>query len=129
LRKFIEIYMEWLFAGEKEKTGDCACALFLREMSEPTPALDVIFEEFIEPKAKVLWELLQQARPELGQDREQLLFHAASIVGQCLHYRFSRPCILRMHRKERFSDDDIRRIAEHIASFSLSGLGLRDVTQ
>jgi AcrR family transcriptional regulator len=129
LRKYIEVYMEWLFAEENEKAGGCACALFQREMSDPTPALDVIVEEFIEPKAKVLWGLLRQARPELGNDREQLQFHAASIVGQCQHYRFALPVILRLLRKKKFSQEYIRRIAEHIANFTLRGLGLKEVIE
>ncbi|MGH9804053.1 MAG: CerR family C-terminal domain-containing protein [Candidatus Acidiferrales bacterium] len=126
LRKYIGLYMGWLFAEESEKGGPCACALFQREMSSPTPALDVIVEEFIEPKSTVLWGLLQQARPELGSDREQLLFHAASIVGQCLHYRLVLPVILRLHKKDNFSQEEIRRIAEHIANFTLRGLGLSE---
>lgn len=129
LRRFIELYMDWLFGEESEKAGTCTCALFQREMNDPTPALDVIVEEFIEPKAEVLCDLLQQARPELGTNKEKLLLHAASIVGQCLHYRFALPVILRLHKKEKFSEENIRRIADHIATFTLRGLGLEEAAE
>ena len=46
-----------------------------------------------------------------------------SILGQCLYYRHSHPVLLRLHPKLHYSRKEIEALADHVADFSLAGLG------
>ena len=52
-----------------------------------------------------------------------LSFLAQSILGQILHYRVFKPMLERMAIGDLSDRTQIRRIADHIARFSLGGLG------
>ena len=92
-----------------------------REMSDPTPALEVIVKEFIAPKRELLCKLIAQANPALRHDKD-LTFYAASIMGQILYYRTSLPVFLRLFETEEMTPELLERIATHIADFTLAAL-------
>ncbi|MBX7220234.1 MAG: CerR family C-terminal domain-containing protein [Blastocatellia bacterium] len=118
LRLYIEEFMKSLFVSDE---SDRHMRLMAREMSDPTPALDAVIDEFIEPKSNILKQLVAQARPDLDPETE-VPFYALSIVGQCLHYRLTQPVILRLMKREKMTSEMLDQISVHIAAFSLAAL-------
>jgi hypothetical protein len=47
---------------------------------------------------------------------------AFSLVGQCLHYRFTRPVLTQLMGAEAFAALDLGTLADHITEFSLAAL-------
>ena len=121
IRLYIEDYMRSMFDCDVTNRH---MALMAREMTDPTPALSVITEEFIAPKAKILRALIAQVRPDLA-DTQELHFHAASVVGQCLHYRMTLPVTLKLLKRKKMTPELLRQVTEHIADFSLLALEAR----
>lgn len=95
--------------------------LMMRELTEPTNALDDLVEESIRPNFNLLTGIVRQL---LGRDagEETVRMCAASIVGQCLHYCHARPVITRLSPHQTFDPSDIGRLAEHITQFSLGAI-------
>ncbi|MEW6735762.1 MAG: CerR family C-terminal domain-containing protein [Acidobacteriota bacterium] len=116
--RYIEEFIRSLFESDESNRHVC---LMMREMSDPTPALDVVVEEFIVPKFKVLQALIAQARPDLDPAKDVPL-HVLSIVGQCLHYHFTLPVILKLLKRKKMTEDLIKQVSKHVADFSLRAL-------
>ncbi|HZH02158.1 MAG TPA: CerR family C-terminal domain-containing protein [Myxococcaceae bacterium] len=95
--------------------------MMMREMSQPTPALDVIYKEDIEPKLSCLMELLTMLRPDL-RGQLDLKLTALSVVGQCLYYECQRPILERMLGPKSLTPSFFRRAADHVAQFTLDAL-------
>jgi TetR/AcrR family transcriptional regulator, regulator of cefoperazone and chloramphenicol sensitivity len=95
--------------------------LLVREMNEPTEALDKLVEEEIRPRHEhieaVVRELLSPDAPA-----HQVDLCVWSILGQCLFYQHSRPVIVRLHPEYRYSPDEITHLAEHITRFTLGAI-------
>jgi len=118
IRDYIRELMHALFFTEDARLQ---AKLMFREMSDPTPALEVIIKEFIAPKRDLLCRLIAQANPMLRHD-ENLTFYAASIIGQILYYRTSLPVFLRLADSEEMTPELLDRVAGHIADFTLAAL-------
>lgn len=118
IREFIREFMYPLTYTDE---AGCHLSLMAREMTNPTPALDVIIEEFIKPKSRVIAELVAIARPDLI-GTERLVLTAISIVAQCLHYKMTQPVTLKLIGESRLTPELIERISSHIADFSISAL-------
>src|SRR2546423_2550453 len=118
IRQYIRELMHALFFTEDARLQ---AKLMFREMSDPTPALEVIVKEFIAPKRELLCKLIAQANPALRHDKD-LTFYAASIMGQILYYRTSLPVFLRLFETEEMTPELLERIATHIADFTLAAL-------
>src|SRR5437764_3304520 len=118
IRQYIRELMHALFFTEDARLQ---AKLMFREMSDPTPALEVIVKEFIAPKRELLCKFISQANPALRHDRD-LTFYAASIMGQILYYRTSLPVFLRLFETEEMTPELLERIAIHIADFTLAAL-------
>ena len=95
--------------------------LMLREMAEPTAALDVLVEDTIRPHFNLLNSIVKDL---LGPSASQQGVRAAafSIVGQCLFYCHARPVINRLVPRQRFGLKEIERLAGHISTFSLAAI-------
>lgn len=95
--------------------------LILREMIEPTAALDELVQEEIRPMADnlqgIIGELLGGAA-----DEETVRFCATSIVSQCVFYNHCRPVLTRLFPKVKYGPPSTRALAEHITEFSLAGI-------
>jgi TetR/AcrR family transcriptional regulator, regulator of cefoperazone and chloramphenicol sensitivity len=89
-----------------------------RELAEPTKVLDMIAEEGVKPRFKLLSEIV---RSVLGDSASDVLVMrcAHSIVGQVLFYHFARPMLARVFPAASL---DLEALAEHIATFSLGGI-------
>lgn len=95
--------------------------LLLRELVNPTDALEVLFEHFTRPQAMRLRTLLEEILgpkvPEVALGRAMI-----SVFGQCVAYVTARPMILRLMPGLYQTDDFIARTAAHVAAFSWAGL-------
>jgi TetR/AcrR family transcriptional regulator, regulator of cefoperazone and chloramphenicol sensitivity len=118
IREYIQELMYALFFTEDARLQ---AKLMFREMSDPTPALDVIIKEFIAPKRELLCKLIGQANPALRDDKD-LSLYAASIIGQILYYRTSLPVFLRLYEAEEMTPELLERVASHIADFTLTAI-------
>ncbi|MDD5383993.1 MAG: CerR family C-terminal domain-containing protein [Gallionella sp.] len=119
LRLFIRDFMLMLL---DETNGSLPCRIMARELADPTPALDKIVREAIAPLHDFLGKLLREiAGGKTGEAELRRCMH--SILGQCLYYRHSHPVLQRLHPKLRYDHKKIETIAEHIADFSLAGIG------
>ena len=118
IRLYIDDYMHSILGCD---VTDRHMSLMAREMNDPTAALDTVIDEFIAPKARILRALIAQLRPDLA-DKQDLHFHAASIVGQCLHYRMTLPVTLKLLKRKRMTPELLQQVSNHIANFSLRAL-------
>ena len=99
--------------------------LVMREMVEPTSALDMMIEEGIRSLFGQLVDIVQSLLGDAAEE-ETVLACSRSVMSQCLFYLFSRSVITRMSSEHRFDPSDIGTIADQILSFSLHALaGLR----
>lgn len=99
--------------------------LVMREMVEPTSALDMMVDEGIR---SLFGQLVDIVRSLMGEnaDEETVLACSRSVMSQCLFYLFSRSVITRMSSEHQFDQTDIDTISGQILSFSLHALdGLR----
>jgi len=92
-----------------------------REHIEPTSALDIIIEEDLRPAFNRLNAIVRQLLGNEANDQKVLLC-SMSVLGQCLYFRYSKPVISRILRKDCYTVEEIGEIADHIANYSLEAL-------
>lgn len=95
--------------------------LMVREMAEPTHALDALVRDQIQPMSRqlagIVGELLgRRAAPELVRAC------SLSVVSQVLFYHTCRPVISRLFPEMKFDRAQLDRLAAHITEFSLIAL-------
>jgi AcrR family transcriptional regulator len=95
--------------------------LMVKELYEPSGALDRLIEKVVRPITDFLEGLVIEL---LGEDAEPDLVHqsAGSIISQCVIYSYSREIFLRTGDITSFDEATLDRIAAHIARFSLAAL-------
>ncbi len=95
--------------------------LMVREMIEPTRALDALVENNIRPIAQQLESLVEGM---LGPMANSKLIHLCtrSIVAQCVFYHHARPVINRLYPNQKYDQDDVEQLADHVTRFSLGAL-------
>lgn len=96
--------------------------LILREMIDPTPALDERVRDMMQPMLGVLKRVigLLVSRP---LDEEEMFHACTSIMGQITLHRHCTSVVSRLFPKEATYDTDmIDRLARHVTEFSLAGL-------
>ncbi len=95
--------------------------LVMREMVDPTSALDMMLDEgiltLLEQLAGIVRELLGNAH-----DRELVLICTRSIVSQCLIFLFSRSVMDRLAPEHKFDPDDLEGISNQILLFSMKAI-------
>ncbi|MCX7089157.1 MAG: CerR family C-terminal domain-containing protein [Methylococcales bacterium] len=99
----------------------CFNKLILREIYEPTKALDEILLTCIMPQLTQLEDILQQL---LGEKTDKLTVQRSmwSILGQCLPFLHSRSIIDRLYPELIANPLAIQATAQHITQFSLQAL-------
>lgn len=97
--------------------------LIMRELVEPTTALDMLVDEGIR---SMFGHLVAIVRAIVGDQVEDdvVLACARSIISQCLFYLFSRPVISRMAPEQKFDHEDIEMISKQIMFFSMNALNV-----
>lgn len=104
-----------------ESRGGRISGFMLRELTNPTPALDILIERFSRPQAGQMLELLGEI---LGPavDLETRRRCLVSIMGQCVIQVVGRPLIERIAPELLAGDDRVERTARHVAEFSWQAL-------
>jgi TetR/AcrR family transcriptional regulator, regulator of cefoperazone and chloramphenicol sensitivity len=100
---------------------DWAIRLVMHEFSHPTPAMGRVVDEGMRP----IYERMRKAVGEmigLPPEHETTRLSVNSIVGQIIFYTFSRPVLAHLQPELKLTPDQLDRIAEHIADFSLTYL-------
>lgn len=95
--------------------------LVTHEFSHPTPAMARVVDEGMKP----IYERVRKAVGKLiglPPDHETTRLAVNSIVGQVLFYTFSQPVLARLQPELKLTPDQLERIADHIAEFSLAYL-------
>ncbi|MDD2337066.1 MAG: CerR family C-terminal domain-containing protein [Geobacteraceae bacterium] len=118
LRAFVHSFL--LRTSFDERTQEFG-TIVMREMVEPTAALDTILIEGIRSLFGQLVGIVRELLPK-DTDAETILASAKSIISQCLFYLFSRSVISRMSPEEKFGLEDLDRASEQILLFSLNAL-------
>lgn len=103
-----------------EQQGCRIAQLVLREMVNPTAALDDIYHRFQQPQLQQILSLLQQILPEATQDT--LLRCTLSMMSQCIIYVLARPLIVRTSPHLLTDPGWLEEIENHIVRFSWAGL-------
>jgi hypothetical protein len=93
----------------------------IRELADPSPALDALVDRNIRPLFARLSDILREL---LGAASSPELVRrcAFSVVGQCLTYRHCQPVVRRLAPGQRFGRRDIEALATHVCGFSLAAL-------
>lgn len=118
LHAFIRSFLHRLL---ESGTHTLHARLIVREMIEPTGALDVVVREHIRPLSQRLLEIVRELLGPRASD-EQLQHAAMSIVGQCCFYRHAEQVIAKLFPRQKHTNETIDRLAQHITRFSLGGL-------
>ncbi|MGY8768209.1 MAG: CerR family C-terminal domain-containing protein [Pirellulales bacterium] len=92
--------------------------LMMRELTQPTLAVQELIEEYIRPHFELLLSILRQLVPNQPSEA-QLIKLGFSIIGQCLFYRFNQPVLHMLVDKEMLDQNfSIDQLAQHITDFS-----------
>jgi AcrR family transcriptional regulator len=118
LVRFVHRFLERHMAADKPNS---VCSFILHEAAEPTEAIDSVVQDFIEPHERKLIGVIRVLVPDA--ERRALSLFAQSIMGQILHFRVFKPVLERMAVGDLSNPERIQRVADHIARFSLQGLG------
>jgi AcrR family transcriptional regulator len=105
----------------QETRPDWHIRLVLHEFSNPTPAMGRVVDEGMRP----IYEQLRNAVGKiigLPPEHEITRLSVNSVVGQILFYMFSRPVLARLQPELKLTPNQLDRIADHIADFSLAYL-------
>ncbi len=118
LRAFVRSFLLRIFDHSSDAWHG---KLISREMIDPTNALDAIVVERIRPQAQHLGGIVREL---LGGDPnvELVRLCSFSVVSQCLFYHHCQPVVSRLFPEQKFSPEDIERLAEHITRFSLAAI-------
>jgi AcrR family transcriptional regulator len=112
LRRVIRELVVTMLGGSAEWTT----RLIVRELSQPTFALDVVVREFMLPRFRALEAALAPLLP--GADERTRALHVMSVIGQVIYHRVGAPVALRILGEPGYSPDLVARIADHIVAFT-----------
>jgi len=96
------------------------------ELVQPSPALSVVVEHLIQPKARILYGIIGQIIG-LPPDHLQTRMCAHSVIGQAMHYVHSRPVLELLWPGFSMTPKMVEEIVDHVTEFSLIALkGIRN---
>jgi TetR/AcrR family transcriptional regulator, regulator of cefoperazone and chloramphenicol sensitivity len=122
LRDFIRTFLNRVTV---DREPDWCIRLVMRELFQPTEACVVFVEEFVRPTFGMLQGILAELLPADTPEVKRRLI-GQSIIGQCLHYRLTRPVITRLVGEEEFRSYDVDLLTDHITTFTLRALGVAE---
>lgn len=95
--------------------------LMMRELANPTQALDRVVETVSKPQMLVVAGVIGELMGSRA-DMDLVRRCTFSVVGQCLFFLFGRPLLSRLAPEIYATDAAIDELAAHIARFSLAGI-------
>jgi TetR/AcrR family transcriptional regulator, regulator of cefoperazone and chloramphenicol sensitivity len=116
LRKIIRMRLQGVFASDNPDWG---FRLMLHEWVQPTPAMARVMNESLRPLYDRFRDIVG-AMLGLPRDHETTRLCVHSIIGQAIHYVQGRPILARLWPELKMTPDQVDRIADHIADFSLA---------
>jgi TetR/AcrR family transcriptional regulator, regulator of cefoperazone and chloramphenicol sensitivity len=105
----------------REERPDWHFRIVMHEFSHPTAAMSRVVDEGMRP----IYDRMRRAAGKiigLPADHETTRLCVNSMVGQVLFYTFSRPVLARLQPELKLTPQQLERIADHIADFSLAYL-------
>jgi len=118
LKVFIRSFMMRIFDEGKPAWHG---RLMIKEISEPTGALDLLIEQSVRAQFELLISILQAlAGDRLPQARLRMC--ATSIVAQCIHAYYARHVIQKLNPQLIYGPDNIDILVNHIFGFSLAAI-------
>ena len=118
LRAFIRSFLLRIFDSEPTAWFG---KMMLREMIEPTGALDSLLEERMRPMADQIRDIVAEILGCLPND-EQARLCSLSVVSQCVFYHHCRRMVARLFPEQRLDATAIEPLADHITRFSLAAM-------
>lgn len=112
---------------DKGRRGTWHEALMIRELVQPTAAVDTLVREAIRPRFQYLTQALRELMPDADDRKVHAL--AFSTVGQCLYYKFSHPVSSRLVGQAALDALDVDYLTDHIASVILATAAPSPVTR
>ena len=100
----------------------CHGKLMLREMIEPTGAMDILIEERIRPMSEQLWKIVGGI---LNRPADDAVVRqcAMSVVSQCVFYKHCGAFVSRLAPEQMPQNEaGVEKLADHITEFSLAAL-------
>lgn len=95
--------------------------LYLMELANPTGLISNLWHKLIEPRRQVLLGIIRNIMGATASD-EAVMFCEISIINQCRALLTIRLSDLEYLMGQVLSPELIKRLADHIASFSLAGI-------
>ena len=96
--------------------------LIMRSLLDPSPSLIAIVEQFFLPDHIDMKKLLKRARPDLTEQRAQLM--AFSMMGQIAFYEFARAPVLYLLDRKEYEEGFLEAAARHTALMMITALDL-----
>lgn len=119
LRRFIEFLLRRVVAMQ---SGPWQVKLLIREFMEPTDICRVLVQEYFRPIFVSLLNIIDDLAPNRLSETQRVQT-GFSIIGQCLHYRFSAGVIpLMLNCPADQLPFTVESLADHITTFSLAGI-------
>ena len=100
---------------------DRRLGLMMHELAQPTPAMSSVIDETMAPIYQRLRQLIGSILG-LDSESEKVRLCTHSVVGQIVHYAHARPILARLWPEFRMEAEQLDRIAQHIAEFSMAYL-------
>lgn len=105
----------------EQKLPDWHFRIAARELAQPTPAMSQVIDKVMRPIYERLLEVIGKiiGRPP---DHEQTRLCTHSVMGQILLYVLAGPVLMRLWPEMKMTPQQLDRVADHIADFSLAYL-------
>ncbi len=124
LREAIRARLRGVAAGDQ---SGWLFRILAHELTQPTPAMTRVVKSVLRPLYNQVYEIVG-ALIGLPAADEQTRLCAHSIMGQVITYVLARPILTRLWPDMKMTPENLDRIADHIADFSLAYLRqVRDV--
>jgi TetR/AcrR family transcriptional regulator, regulator of cefoperazone and chloramphenicol sensitivity len=118
VRTMIRVRLQSLCGSDR---SDSAFQILMHEFSQPTPAMKRMIEEAMRPVYERTLRAVAEIIGRPPEDEKTKLCHN-SIIGQVVFYKISRPMLSQLQPEIKLTPEQLERIAEHIADFSLTYL-------
>jgi AcrR family transcriptional regulator len=112
---YISTFLRRVFAGRDSWIHH----LMIRELSDPTPALDLVIKKVVEPRMAYLRDVIA-AMLDCGAADARVERCAMSVQAQCLTL-LSHP-VAGLRPRKTMTDAELDVIIRHIAQFSIAGI-------
>jgi AcrR family transcriptional regulator len=117
LDAYISVFLQRMIEGRDSWIHQ----LMMRELSDPTPALDMVVAQVIRPRLAYLATIVA-ALIGCSADDPRVARSVTSVQAQIHAQVVSHPLADRLRDRRSVTPDEVREIARHITRFSLAGI-------